>query len=49
MLVAWRNDVHGGTPTEDPRIDKLPCMEQLLTIQRLPRAELADPVGAGRG
>jgi WhiB family redox-sensing transcriptional regulator len=49
MLVAWRNDVHGGTPTEDPRIDKLPCMEQSLTIQRFPRAELADPVGAGRG
>ncbi len=49
MLVAWRSEVHGATPVEEHPIDKLSCMEQLLTIQRLPTVELKNPVGAATG
>jgi WhiB family transcriptional regulator, redox-sensing transcriptional regulator len=45
MLVAWRSEMHSATQADEPQVEKLPCMEQLLTIQRLPTVELPDPVG----
>jgi hypothetical protein len=45
MLVAWRSEVHGVAPHGS----QVPCMGQLLQIQRLPSVELGDPVGASTG
>lgn len=48
MLVAWRSEVHGVMPMDEPQPDQLGSTQPLLTIQRVRPQPLGDPVGAAR-